>query len=189
MAMKTVIEFSLDSKSIGNAIKQLEAYQDDFKRKCEMLRQKVADRIRWSAEQGFSAAIVSDVIGKVAGKGKIASAEQPPNDVTVSVEHGKDFSIVIAKGSQAVFIEYGAGVYHNGAPGDSPHPWGIQQGFAIGAYPENGVPSKGVRNVWGYKDGSDIVLTHGTPAAMPMYRGAEEAVRTIGEIVREVFGE
>lgn len=186
--MKTTIAFTLDSKSIENAIRELEAYKTDFLQKCELVRQKVAERIRWSAEQGFSSAIVGDVIGKVAGKGKLVSAEPPQNDVSVEVKHDGDVSIVIAKGTQAVFIEYGAGVYHNGAAGDSPHPWGVQQGFAIGAYPENGVPSKGVRNVWGYRDGGDIILTHGTPAAMPMYRGAEEAIRAIGDIVKEVFG-
>ena len=99
----------------------------------------------------------------------------------MTVTNEGDVTIVIASGEEAVFIEYGAGVYYNGAAGDSPHPWGIQQGYGIGTYGKG----KGVRNAWNItKD----VVTRGTPAAMPMYRGAEEAIRTIGELVREVFG-
>ena len=175
MAMKTVIEFSLDSKSIGNAIKQLEAYRDDFKRKCELLRQKVAERIRWSAQEGFSSAMVTDVI---------VGDYNPTNDVQVTVKNEGNVSIVIASGEEAVFIEYGAGVYHNGAVGSSPHPWGAQQGYTIGSYGKG----KGKYDAWSFYEDGKRVYTAGTPSAMPMYRGAEEAIRTIGELVREVFG-
>lgn len=182
-----MISFSLNAASIDRAIREIKQYAAELNDQCALLRKKVAERIRWSASEGFRRAITSDVIGKVDGK-NIISAEPVPNDVSVTVENNDTMSVVIANGSQAVFIEYGAGVYHNGPAGDSPHPWGLQQGFAIGAYPANSVPSKGVRAVWGYKSGKDIILTHGTPAAMPMYRGAEEAIRALDEIAREVFG-
>ena len=48
------------------------------------------------------------------------------------------------------------------------------------------ITAKGISK--SYKRGKDIILTYGTPAAMPMYRGAEEAIRALDEIVREVFG-
>lgn len=171
MATK-VISFSLNAASIDRAILEIEAYQDDFEQKCALLRQKVAERIRWSAERGFSNALVSDII---------IGDYEPVNDVQVSVTNEGNVSVVIASGNEAVFIEYGAGVYYNGNPGDSPHPWGLQQGYVIGAYGKG----KGVRNAWNI---DKATVTHGTPAAMPMYRGAEEAIRAIDEIVREVFG-
>lgn len=183
------ITFTLDSRSISQAIKELEKYRDGLRNKCTELRKRVAEKIQWSAQNGFNTAMVSDTFLRVEGKNR--STEQPivGSNVKVEVTHGDDVSIVFTEGEEAIFIEFGAGVYHNGAAGDSPNPWGIEMGYVIGAYPgEHGVPSYGVRGSWGYKDGNGVVITHGTPAAMPMYRGAEEAVRTIGELIREVFG-
>lgn len=181
--MKT-ISFSLDTKSVNQAIRELQRYRDEFPQKIARLRQMIAERIQWTAQQGFNVAIAGDTFLRVDGKNKM-SIQPYSSDVTVTVSHDDTVSTVLADGDQAVFIEYGAGVYHNGAPGDSPHPWGLEQGFAIGTYDKG----KGVRNVWGYKDADEtVILTHGTPAAMPMYRGAEEAIRALDEMVREVFG-
>ena len=187
--MAKVISFSLSPKDIDRAVKELRDYQTVFKEKCEEFRKRVAERIRWSAEQGFSQAVAGDTFLKVSGDSVQQIGPTMVNGITVTTEDGDGYTLIMTHGKEAVFIEYGAGVRHNGAPGDSPHPWGIQQGFAIGAYPLNhDPPSYGVRNVWGYYDGDSIILTHGTPAAMPMYRGAEEAIRAIDEIAREVFG-
>lgn len=182
--MKT-ITFSLNPASIDRAIQEVKQYKADLKSKCEKLRIMVAERIKWTAQNGFDTAMVSDTFLRISGKDK--SPEQPivGSSVKVEVKNEGNISVVFAEGDQAVFIEYGAGVYHNGVAGDSPHPWGIEQGFAIGTYGQG----KGVRNAWGYDDGNGVVLTHGTPAAMPMYRGAEEAVRAIGEMAREVFAD
>ena len=178
MAMKT-ITFSLDSSSINRAIREVRAYSEEVKQKTEQLRKKVAERIQWSASQGFSSAVVSDVF-----KG------DPPKTsaVTVNITHGDQVSIVFTDGEEAVFIEYGAGVYHNGGQGmigSSPHPW-VQNGvetrpFFIGMYGHG----KGARNAWNIDRDT---VTHGTPAAMPMYRGFMEAKNALDEMVREVFG-
>lgn len=173
MATKT-ISFTLDAKSIDRAIRELEQFSREFEQKVTRLREMVAERIAWSAAQGFSVALVGDVIKGTA----------PTNDVHVSVTHEGNVSIVIAEGQEAVFIEYGAGVYNNGAAGTSPHPWGAEFGYYIGGYGQG----KGKRNVWGYYDNGKLVLTHGTPAAMPMYRGVENAKRVLDDLVQEVFG-
>lgn len=174
MAIKT-IRLSLDRASIDRAIREVREYADEVKQKTELLRQKVAMRIAWSASHGFSTALVGDVIKGTA----------PVNDVHVTITHDDGVSIVFAEGEQAVFVEYGAGVYNNGAAGNSPHPWGAQFGYYIGGYGQG----KGKRKTWGYYDESgSIVLTHGTPAAMPMYRGFMEAKNALDEMVREVFG-
>lgn len=179
--MNRTITFSLDSGSIASAIEELEQFRDDFVERCGRLRRLVAERIQWSAAQGFASATVSDIILNRAGY-------VPVNDVQVTATEDGDVSIVIAEGTQAVFIEFGAGVYHNGAAGSSPHPWGAQMGYVIGSY---GL-GNGVKNAWGFYSGQNdqahLVVTHGTPAAMPMYRGVEEAIRSIDGMVREVFG-
>lgn len=170
MAVKT-ISFTLSPSSIGKAIKELQEYRMDFQRKCEKLRQLVGSRIAWSASHGFSTALVSDV---VFGPGTA-------NDVQVRVEDSGNTTVVIAEGSQAIFIEFGAGVYNNGPVGTSPHPWGT---YTIGSYGKG----NGAKNAWGYYSDGGITVTHGTPAAMPMYRGLQDAISVLDDLVREVFG-
>lgn len=172
------ISFTLDSKSVGAAIKQLRRYIDGMDAKLDRLRHMIAERIRWSAMQGFSSATVSDVI-----------IGTPPveNDVSVTMTESDNLSIVIASGSQAVFIEFGAGVYHNGGEGmigSSPHPWvegGIMPDYFIGMYGKG----KGARRAWNIDKNT---VTRGTPAAMPMYRGYMEALNALDGMIREVFG-
>lgn len=175
----TVIPVVLDIASIDGAIREIERYKQDFIRKCEELRRRVGERIQWSASRGFSSAIVSDVF----------YGAPPANDVQVTVSDSGDLTVVIADGKEAVFIEFGAGVFHNGGVGmigQSPHPWGGQgNNYFIGMYGKG----HGAENRWYYRDsGGNKVGTRGTPAAMPMYRGMQEAINAIESIVREVFG-
>lgn len=172
--MAKKITFSLNPQSIDRAIREVEAYQREFSGKIQEVRRRIAERIKWTAEQGFQSAMVSDVI----------VGPEPSNDVQVSVEHGDKMSVIIADGEQAVFIEFGAGVYHNGPEGSSPHPWGAEKGYLIGRYGKG----KGKYDAWSYYDNGKRVFTAGTPAAMPMYHGYMDAVQSIQEIVREVFG-
>lgn len=69
------------------------------------------------------------------------------------------------QGEQAVFVEFGAGVYYNGSPGSSPHPYGVELGFTIGDY---GL-GLGKNETWEYTKNGKYHITHGTPAAMPLY--------------------
>jgi len=181
---KKVISFSLNAASIDRAIKELDDYIDDFQQKCNTLREKIAERIAWSASTGFRAAISGDIVGRVEN-GKLVKAEPLQSNVQVSVTHDGNISVVFAEGEEAVFIEYGAGVYNNGAAGSSPHPWGPENGYLIGTYGKG----HGRKKTWGYQnENGEIILTHGTPAAMPMYRGMREAINAIDGLIREVFG-
>lgn len=172
MAKKTLTINLADSSSIDSAIRELKAYEKEIKEKCETLRRRVAERIQARAQSGFSGAIVDDVL-----KGtRIAH-------VTVSVEDSDDVTLVIANGEDAVWVEFGAGVYHNGAAGSSPNPYGSELGFTIGGY-----GTKGTRDVWGFYEDGELILTHGTPAAMPMFHAVQAVIDDIGEIAKEVFG-
>lgn len=174
MATK-VISFSLSESSIQRAINELELFKLDLEQKCDKLRRLVAERIRWTAESGFSSALVSDVV---------EGSSSTTNDVTVTVDEVGTTSVVIANGSQAVFIEFGAGVHHNGEVGTSPHPWGAEMGYLIGTYGKG----KGQYDVWSYYDSGSKVYTMGTPAAMPMYNGLQDAIAVLQDLVMEVFG-
>ena len=178
------ITFTLDSSSIAKAIREVRDYAQEVEDNTKRLREMVAERIAWSASNGFRTAMVGDIVGVISG-GKMYRAESPPSDVSVTVTHNGNVSVIFADGKEAVFIEYGAGVYNNGAAGTSPHPWGAQFGYFIGSYGKG----HGQRKVWGYRDGAgNIVLTRGTPAAMPMFRGMTEAISVIDDLAREVFG-
>lgn len=170
---KTVISFGLSEREISKAIKELERYKQELIRKTALLRDKVADRIAELSQSGFNGAIVDDVL-----KGGVKTAQ-----VTVSVSSRADVSLVIANGEDAVWVEFGAGVYHNGSAGSSPHPNGSELGFTIGGYGKG----MGKKEVWGYYEGDELRLTHGTPAVMPMYNAVKTVCDEIAEIAREVF--
>ena len=173
-----ILEATLNPKSIQKLIDDLEEYSKSLDHKAQVLRERVAEMIRWSAEAGFSVALTSDIFTGV---------EPPPADVTVNVEDDGEVTLVIASGEEAVFIEFGAGVYYNGAAGTSPHPKGEENGFLIGEYGKG----QGKRNVWALPGSSHDypILTHGTPAAMPMYHGVQEVLTILVDLAKEVFNE
>lgn len=53
--------------------------------------------------------------------------------------------LVIAHGQDAIFIEFGTGVYHNGL--GSPHPKGEELGMTIGSYGKH----LGLRRTWSFE--------------------------------------
>lgn len=178
--MAKTIHVSLNSQSIRDAIRELREYKKEIKRKAELLRQQIALEIGVAAESKFKSAVVDDLL----------SAPARMANVSVTVEDNGRASVVIANGTDAVWVEFGAGVYHNGGEsmiGKSPHERGSDLGFTIGSMGE-----KGKKNVWGFYEGEGddktLILTHGTPASMPMYNSMMEVCDRISEIAREVFG-
>ena len=127
------------------------------------------------ASLNFGNAVVDDVIH--------GSPRRP--DVAVTVSERGSISVVVAEGEDAVWCEFGAGVYHNGSVGSSPNPFGNDLGFTIGSYGKG----YGKKQAWGYYDeNGDLVITRGTPASMPLYNAAQEVMRKAIEIAKEVFG-
>lgn len=155
----------LDPASVQDAIKQVRDYRNKLDSKVKEFQEAVALEIGSLAETGFNGAGYDDVL---------MEGTSVPN-VTVEVQEREDKSIVVALGTEAVFAEFGAGVYYNGPAGSSPHPWGQQNLFLIGTYGKG----YGARKVWGYYDPPDkrdkehLKLTHGTPASMPMYHATQ----------------
>lgn len=170
---KTVICLELSESGIDNAIRELEQYKSNLIKKTELFRNKIANRISDLSKKGFSSAILDDILN---GSSKQA-------DVRVFVENKNNVSIVIASGEDAVWIEFGAGVYHNTAIGSSPHPKASEFGFTIGSYGKG----MGSREVWGYYEDGELRLTHGTPATMPIYNSVKIVCSEISKIAREVF--
>ena len=170
---KKVISFGLSEREIGKAIKELEQYKQEVIQKTTLLRERVAERIASLAQSGFTGAVVDDLL-----KGGAKTAK-----VDVSLENGDNVSLVIANGEDAVWVEFGAGVFHNGSAGSSPHPNGSELGFTIGSYGKG----MGKKEGWGYYEDDTLRLTHGTPAVMPMYNAVKTVCDELAGIAREVF--
>lgn len=169
----TVIEIGLNTKDINKAIKEIEKYKRDMLTKLETFRKRLADELSAEAQAGFKGAVMDDLV-----KG---SSRTP--QVTVNVKSRGSFSVVIADGEDAIWCEFGAGVYHNGSVGSSPHPEGARLGFTIGSYGKG----YGKGNAWGYYEDGELKITRGTPASMPMYNAMKSVISKAESIAREVW--
>ena len=163
---KTIIKMSLSTSSIDNAIKELRAFQRSLDEKKDKLLEELANIGVKEASVRFTTAMYDGV-----------------NDSSVTLEPITDGYCIKAEGKAVAFIEFGAGVYHNPCePYPNPRPSGI---VGIGEYGKG----HGKRQAWGFKDDSgELVITHGNPAAMPMWYASEEMRSKILKIAREVFG-
>lgn len=175
--MRKTIRFGLSADEIQRAIDEVERFKAEFQTKVDTCRKRIAEEIAAYASMYFGNAVMEDAIN--------GSPRKP--EVTVDCDHKGDISVVVAHGEDAVWCEFGAGVYHNGSVGSSPNPYGNALGFTIGSYGKG----RGRQQVWGYytdpESKTGLVLTHGTPASMPMYNAAQEVLRKSVEIAREVF--
>ena len=152
------ITVDLTGKGLDKAIAELEKYRsyvvkDYTERLLDVITERMADRIH----QGFNSA---EVNVNVYGGSDMAN-------VTVNIIREVGRRRIEAIGREVAFIEFGAGVYFNGSAGQSPNPNGARLGFTIGSYGKG----HGARQVWGYyanDDPTDLRLTQGTPAKMPM---------------------
>ena len=163
---KQIIKMSLSTESIDNAIKELTAYRDSIDRKKNLLLERLGEIGIKEASVRFTTAMYDG-----------------DNDSNVTLEANSNGYVILAEGNAVAFIEFGAGVYHNpGEPYPNPRPDGI---VGIGEYGYG----RGKRKAWGYRDnGGDIKITHGNPAAMPLWYASEEMRKNILTIAREVFG-
>ncbi len=171
---RKVISFGLSTSEINRAMKELADYKQEILHKTELLREKVAERLADEAKNGFSGAVVDD----------LTRGGQRFAQVDVSVDNRGSVTVVVASGEDAVWVEFGAGVYHNGSPGSSPHPHGAELGMTIGGFGKG----NGKKEVWGFYEDGELKLTRGTPARMPMALAVTTVCNDIQAIAKEVFG-
>lgn len=162
---KKVITAQLNSRSIGDAIKEVRAYKAWVERKTRELTAKLVELGAQEAKVRFSGAQYDG-----------------NNDASVSVEPIPGGYKIVATGGSVFFIEFGAGVFYNGSePYPEPRPPGV---VGIGEYGKG----FGKRKAWGfYDERGELVITHGTPAAMPMLHAGRTMRQNVEKIAREVF--
>lgn len=172
--MKT-ITMTLDVTSVDKAIKELNEYDAWLERKTQELQERIAEVVAREASLLFRHSTSAALIGEGNQTGQ----------VEVTVDHTGLMSVVIANGEDAIFMEFGAGVYSNGSVGSSPNPLGTSLGFTIGSFSTHDPEKK----VWAYYDKSgELHITHGTPASMPLYKTLQSVARDVATIAKEVFG-
>ena len=164
--MPKVIKMSLSVSSIDDAIKEIKSFKESLQAKKDQLIEQLAKIGVREASVRFTTAIYDGV-----------------NDSSVSLEPSANGYAIVARGRAVAFIEFGAGVYYNsGSSYPNPRPSGI---VGIGEYGKG----YGKRQAWGFKDDSGgLIITHGNPAAMPMWYASEEMRSKIKKIAQEVFG-
>lgn len=162
--MSKTIRLRLNGQSIDKAIAEVKEYKAWMHRKTEELAQRLA------------------MIGMDEASIRFGTAMYPDHNSEVTIEPTDKGWKIIASGEDVCFIEFGAGVYYNGSePYPEPRPPGV---VGIGEYGQG----KGKQDAWGYyDDNGELVITHGTPAAMPMYHASRVMEQELLRIAREVF--
>lgn len=167
------IRFELSKDSIKAAVNALKAYQKRIEKYERDLRLEVAHRLAEYAQQLADSAEYGSVIDN---EGNVHSLP-----FTFDVSVADDGRLVVAHGDEVAFIEFGAGVYYNGAVGTSPHP--KAGNLTIGSYGKG----KGAQETWAYMDeNGEFVYTHGTIAQMPMYKALLSIAQQVPRIAKEV---
>lgn len=161
--MKIVID-PFDSKSVSNAIKELDRYKRWVQEKEEILRQRLAHLGATVASIEFSRAIYNGT-----------------NDVSVRVDDNGRKATIFAEGSAVLFIEFGSGEKYGGG-----HPDAGKFGYGPGTWSDgpNGKGKWDDPNGWYFAHGQH---SFGNPPAMAMVHARDAILEQLTAIAREVF--
>lgn len=179
MGKKTIAVNLFDSKSIQNAIKQIEQYRDDLPRKCQEICRRlseegvrVADAAINSVPIGKTITLTTDIDPSKMG----CQAIMKMTGRETRTEDGRIFYTALA-------IEFSAGVrYANTASARASN-----FGMGTGTFPD-------AKHSWQmegwYYLGDDGNWHHsfGVRASHPLYSASMEMRQKIDSIVKEVFG-
>ena len=163
-----VIKCGLDSASINNAIKELREYR-------ESLNAKIKELVESLTSEGVEVA-----------RTWVQVAQGDASDVAVDflINSAGDITMaqIMLTGKDALFVEFGAGIYYNGA--DTPH--AAEFGYGIGTYnpsSDNAFNPNG----WYYWTGTQRVHSYGTEGTYPLYHAAENARNKAIQKAIEIF--
>lgn len=178
---KRTYSANLTVESINKVKQNLLRYKDNI------LPRKIDEFVKRLAEVGIPVIESNMAQAGFAYDDKgVRSGSDTEHNTYVKIDSliGLSRATLVLEGREILFIEFGAGVTHNGSVGSSPHPKGAENGFLIGTYGMG----HGSQEIWGYyADSGELVLTHGTKATMPMYKASLEIRKKVVEIARTVF--
>lgn len=174
--MAKKITITLSQKSIQDAIRQIKAYQNDLKYKCQLLAEKLAEKgveIAQSYIDSLDATFTYELNSSI-------HAEYKGN------VKGGGIWAVVAGTDHAMFVEFGTGIVGKRSPYPGKLPEGIDWQYASG---------KTIRQLadgrygWFYQDDNgEWWFTEGMPSRPFMYYTAQELEKIVTETAKEVFG-
>ena len=179
MGKKTIAVNLFDSKSIQNAIKQIEQYRDDLPRKCQEICRRlseegvrVADAAINSVPIGKTITLTTDINPSKMG----CQAIMKMTGRETRTEDGRIFYTALA-------IEFSAGVRY----ASTASPRASDFGMGTGTFPDS--KHSWQMDGWYYL-GDDEKWHHsfGVQASHPLYSAGMEMRQKIDSIVKEVFG-
>ena len=179
MGKKTIVVNLFDSKSIQNAIKQIEKYRDDLPRKCQEICRRlseegvrVADAAINSVPIGKTITLTTDINPSKMG----CQAIMKMTGRETRSEDGRTFYTALA-------IEFSAGVrYANTAS-----PKAKDFGMGTGTFP-NAKHSWQTEGWYYLGDDGNWHHSFGVQASHPLYSAGMEMRQKIDSFVKEVFG-
>lgn len=170
--MKTIQIDLFDKQSVKNAIKEIQEVKADWKRKAnicsEMIAAMLADQIQANLD---TIPFTDDLIDVKTHE------EQRKSTPMSAMAYGNK---VIVRGEEVAFVEFGAGVYHNGAGGKNPLSNAVQFDTLPGGYGKG----QGIYKYWFV---AHNLISRGTPAYMPIEKAIETIRPQIPTLVRQVF--
>lgn len=178
MGKKTITVNLFDSKSIQNAIKQIEQYRDDLHRKCQEICRRLCEIGQQTAlvaihesPQGKTVTLRVDISPSKMG----CRAMLIGTGKTVTDEKGRTFSLLFG-------IEFGSGIRYN----PTENPLASDFGMGVGTFPDQVHAFD--RDGWMYLDkNGNWKHSYGVKATMPMYKAMVEIRRNLDTVIREVF--
>ena len=173
--MKYITVDILDRNSVQNAVAELKAVKQEWERKAKQAEEAIAQELARLIEANLSAIPYSDDIVD------IGTHQETPGILMYGVEvNGSSVTVKGGDNSELAFIEFGAGVYHNGGGQQNPLASEVSFDTAIGSY-GNG---NGLKPYWFIKHNT---ISRGTPAYMPIWLALVEIREKAPTIVRGIF--
>lgn len=174
--MKKTLYMSLSTHgSIDKVIKELDKYADSLEEKSKRFIKELADIGIKALE-----ATIRHISPFYKGEDLETSSE------VIQTDEGWT-AIISMSGSQAVFVEFGAGVILNAPKNQSLHPKGEELGLTIGSYNPSS-PNATSPYGWWYKDKwGEYQHTLGTPTFAPLYSSSLEMLSVMEQIAKDIF--
>lgn len=170
--MKTIHIEILDKESLERGIEELHEIKNEWQRKanicCEVIAAMLADEI----DKNLHEITMTDDLKDVKTHQQVFR-----KDVNVAQAVGNR---VLIQGTAVVFVEFGAGIYHNSGGVNNPLSESVNFDTSIGSFGKG----QGNKKYWFV---AHNLISCGTPAYMPIYNAIETIKPQIPTVVREIF--
>lgn len=164
-----------EADSIKNAVIELKATKREWERKANLCAEMIAAQLADMIQANLDAIPYTDDL-KDTKTHQVVSMTTDRSILAASA-HG---NMVYVAGAEVVFVEFGAGVYHNGNGNNNPLSEAVEFDTDIGSYGKG----QGNNKYWFV---AHNLISCGTPMYMPIYRALLAIKPEIPTLVRQVF--